>query len=94
MVEILGLQQALVRMLDQPNGPGEHGNRDLDRGGVVLLAEQLARLLDGELRTVPEGAVITHEERAQFVDTLDDLLAQQAPFRLDLEVVSHHLAHA
>ena len=90
-VQVVGLDHAGGGIAHGPDHRAQRGRVDLQAGGVVVRA-QPARLVDGKLRAVPVGAaLVAHQQNAQLVEAVGDLVAQQAGALLHGEVVTDHL---
>ena len=68
-VDLVGLDDARRSGSRSPRScPAEHGDRDLQAGGVVVRRE-LARFVDRQLRAVPVGVLlVAGEQHAELVD--------------------------
>src|ERR1035437_2420926 len=86
--QLVGHENALVRVADHEGQPSQHRGGDLKRRRV-LPVHQLACLADLQLRAGPPAVqAVAHEQHAQFVDAIANLIGHDSELRLQL-VVAH-----
>src|SRR5229473_150437 len=93
-IHLLGLDDALPRMLDRPDNARQHRRSHLQRGGVVV-GRYAARVCDRQPRPKPIDASLgTHQQHPELVDSLGDFLHHQPLAILQLVIFSGEFVQA